>query len=667
MPYPSLLRLSSNARSPVQFKVGGGDVRASFKTDFPLSHLAKEGPIDIPKNVPFIGGKLGLTETFSRFEGEVSSAAGTGSLTLSGQTGFTAADQTLTGKVSGKGNFLLQCQDGLQLDSATFNLNLTGKISKEAGVADAIPQLVALQRAPVIGRAVQWFNKRATLTGEVEPSLDFNAKFKQDAGGNLKFDDGTGTLGLNLKAILQGNLSGDRLSASGYVAGGGSSTLGVPAEPFVRELKITFEAGVELKLDYLIKKNLEKKVAYNCTWTPESGSACGQTEDEEAKSSDNFAAQRRAEGRSFSVITRNYAKFGEYAAFHPQTHARPAANSPLARAMTTTTTAATTTATPGETLVSNLFPGAAPTTIAVGDGQLVLWSHAEPGLPATRANAIAWSYRSDAQGAWSVPGLIASDTQAEFSPVAGVDGAGRVVAAWLRVKDPNFSESIETTDDIARFYGAFEVVTATFDPATRAWSNVTALTDDAALDTNLRLSADDTGGLLLTWLSNPNAELMSTEASPSTLKYSLRTGAGWSAPATIATSLVGVGSHAAARDREAFVIVPRDPDADAANDGVLELYRWSGGGWSAAQSFAGGGVENRLPAATYDGGGEGRIVWMHGDDLVSASSTMRRRALCARRARASASMTRNSSPTGKATSRSSTNKWRMAARPIFSR
>ena len=40
----------------------------------------------------------------------------------------TAADQTVTGKLSGKGDVLLECEDGLQLDSTTFVFNLTGNI-----------------------------------------------------------------------------------------------------------------------------------------------------------------------------------------------------------------------------------------------------------------------------------------------------------------------------------------------------------------------------------------------------------------------------------------------------------------------------------------------------------------------------------------------------------
>lgn len=602
LPYPAWLLVASNEGNPIEYSISGGDLKIKFKDDFPKPHLAAEGPIQIPENIPFIGGRFGLTETFARLEGKISSNTGRGFTTLTGQTGFTAADQTITGRVSGRGDVLLECEDGLQLDSTTFVLNLTGNISKEVGVADVIPQLIVLQRVPVIGKAIKWFSDKATLTGEIEPSMEFTAVFRQNPLGLLQFDDTTGALGLTLKATLAAKISKDRLSASGWVAGGGGSTVGVPQDPFVRELKVTFEAGVEFKLDAFIKKDWKATTAYDCTWRPATGTVCGMTQPEEGA------------GGSYSLIEGNYERFGQYAQFTGSLNVPTAV--PAKEAQTNGPAAVP----PDGIIVSNLFPGAAPYTMELPNNeQLLLWVHADPALPLTRAMGIMWSVRN-AQGSWSQPQMIAQDTRAEFSPVAGVDENGKVVAGWLRVKDANFPTVIVTDQDVVSFYKNFEVVTANFDPVSRAWSSVIALTDDLALDTDLQLSSDGAGGLLLSWLSNPEAEMMSTAQSSSTLKYSVRAANTWNAPGIITSSLVGVNSHSAAvRGPEAFIVVPRDPNEEAENDGVLELYRFSGGSWSAAQTFASGGVENRLPATAYDSTGTAHVAWLRGSDLVSAT------------------------------------------------
>jgi hypothetical protein len=598
LPCPTWLASANAAGNLVRFAVSSGDVKFTLTADFPSPHLSSSGPIDIPANIPFIGGKLGLIETFARLQGIVSSNERTGLITLSGQTGFTAAGQTITGQVYGSGIISLECQNGLQLGSTSFGLSLSGNIHKEEGIADVIPQLKLLEQEPFIGSLVQWFNKKATLSGDIDPSLEFTARFKQDADGNLKFADSTGTIALSLNATLQVNSGNDRLSARAWVGGRGSSTVSVPGEPFVRNLNVTFEAGVALKLDYIISKvDWEKKVDYSCAWDPRTGVTCGRSESQTAD--------------GFFTVKPDYSRFGQYAEFSPfnrtdnsggKTQKAPGGDVSAKSS--------------GTTLVSNLFAGASPATIGLTNGgQLVLWVHANPALPITRATDIMWSLR-DAEGNWTQPKPIAQDTRAEFSPVLASTTNGKIVAAWLRVKETNFPESISTADDVAKFYKNFEVVTADFDVTTRVWTETSAITDDSALDTDLRLSSDGVGNLLLSWLSNPGAEFMSTVTNPSTLKYSTRLGDRWTVPTALADALVGVGRHAAAvHGLEAFVVVPHTTDSN----GALDVYRRTGGDWGAAKNFAASDVDNRLPSAAYSSDGLGHIVWVRDHDLVSAT------------------------------------------------
>jgi hypothetical protein len=604
LPYPTWLSEESAAGNVVRFFINSGDVRATFTADFPRPHLATAGPINIPAYVPFIDGQLGLIESFARLQGSVSSNDRSGLITLSGQTGFTAAGQTISGRVSGAGNISLECQNGLQLQSTTFQLTLAGNLRKEVGIADAIPELRILEGEPIIGELIRWFNSRATLSGEIEPSLDFTARFRQDGTGNLRFDDASGTLALALNATLQVNGGSDRLSARAWVGGRGSSTLLVPGETFVQNLNVTLEAGVALRLDYIFASlDWEKTVDYACSWAPGAGVTCGRTE----------AKPEVTKGSPFSVITPDYARFGPYA------ESFPLINSPSNQELRTRQHPNTSAATAGRTLVGNLFAGASPATIELAnDRQLLLWVHADSSLPTTQATGIMWSMR-DPQGNWTQPKLIASDTRAEFSPVAAVDTSGKVLAVWLRVKEADFPVSINAGGDMERFYRDFEVVGAEFDPGKLTWGEVTPITDDDAFDTDLKLSSDGGGGLLLSWLSNSRAKLMSTAASTSTLKYCLRDGNHWTAPMVLADSLVGVSKHAAAvRGEEMVVVVPRSQNG-ATNGGVIDAYRRNAGGWGAGTTFASGDVENRLPSVCYDSNGVVHVTWLRENDLVSAT------------------------------------------------
>jgi PKD repeat protein len=529
-------------------------------------------------------------------------------LTLSGQTGFTAMGNTIGGTVSGSGDFRLFPPVGLNLTGASFKLGLGGTIDREIGIADAIPQLASLENTPVIGGAVRWFNQRATLEGSISPSLGLATGFSQ-RNGNLEFSGGTGTLGLDLKGTLKVNLIDSHLSAKGWLAGNGSLTVGVP-DPLMRQLDVGLQAGAELTLDALfsvggfkIGGNASVSASYNvgCTWTQVSGVRCAPG----AAASGSVSAARGYLATPVAPITHNYSRFGEYSRF---------LGSPQLRTETTRTPISV----QQSILLSNVFPGAAPFLVNAGAGRLMLWAHQDPSLPVLQSTDIYWSYYDGRL--WTTPAPILHDTRAELSPVAGPDRNGRIVAAWLRINDPAFSAPVNAAADLPAFYNQLEVVTSVFDPTSRTWGQITQLTDDDVMHTNLRLSSDGSGQVMLTWLSNPNAEFVSTSSSPSNLQYSRWDGSTWSSPSNLASGLVGVGTHAAAiRGNAAFVVVPRDPSPDLANKGLIDLYTWNGAGWSAASTFAAGGVDNRLPGAIYDSAGQGHVIWLRGSDLVHAT------------------------------------------------
>jgi PKD repeat protein len=560
-PYPTwlddaLIRLGPSA---LNFAAGNGQVRANFNVDFPNPPFKAEVPI--PPSVPYIGGTLGIRETSVFFRGFASSN-GTGSLTLGGGTGFKAMGQELGGNVSGSGNFNLN-QSGLTLQSATFNLGLHGTLSRRIGVIDAIPQLSALNYIP----AIKQFNDKVQLEGRITPSVDFSGNWLQDPSTRrLRFNNATGRVGLELLGELKVPI-GNHFNARGWVSGEGGITFRVPQEPFVQSLDLTFQAGVEINVDYLLLQ-IRKTRGVNCTWTPSNNEAnCVR----QNSLTNGFSKDVNAESRKLKLIENSYGKFGDYEVFHfdAEKTNRIARKSDSELPLSVSESS----------LINNLFPGAEPVILEVGTGRMLLWVRQNPSLPVLQSTEIAWSYYDGTS--WSNPAVFASDNRAEFSPVAGVDANGRVVTAWLQVKDPAFSTNIENFVDLPLLYKQLEVVSAVFNPATRTWSPATALTDDFALDTNLRLSASANGNLLLTWQSNPSGEFNADAANPGALKYSFWNGSSWNAAGVVVGNLVNISAQAAAvRGNNAFIILPRDPDLNVLSDRTLDLYSWNGSAWT---------------------------------------------------------------------------------------
>lgn len=616
-PFPSWLR-EAIARDPSSFLPPGvraGEITYKMSVEFPSHHLGEKSQIRIPDWVPYLHGDFGMKETFFGIDGQVSSA-GRGNLTLRGQTGFVAmqkmergveTSQEIVGEGSGSGEFLLLPPNGLMLTGAAGKLKLEGTISAEEGIVTAIPALKAYENIP----GVKQLNKLAKLRMELSPSLETTLRFAQDpVTGKLTFSETTATVGLDVKSILKADIVKDRINAEAWVAGGGRVELGVP-EPYMRAVEFTAEAGAKIQVDFLFSFQTEATYQFSCDWAPGREVHCvaGDSPSNVSANASNFSERAGqadlAKSQAISLIQPNYAQFGERSVFEPNPKLKPTGSTFAGQ-------------TSEATLISNVFPGAAPTIVPTGTGKLLLWVQQDPARPILQSTSIAWSY-GDSSG-WSTPMLIADDTRVDLSPVAGVNNNGKVVAAWLRIKDSAFSTPINSLADLPLFYSKLEVVSAIFDPVSRVWGPITQLTDDFVLDTDLRLSADGTGHLLLTWLSNSGNEFTGTTSSPSVLKYSFWNGVSWGAPAAVASGLIGVSSHTAAiKGTKAFVIVPRDPNADAAGDEVLDTYSWNGTQWSTGSRFAAGGDGHYFPSAVYDAAGEGQVVWVRGSDLVHAT------------------------------------------------
>jgi PKD repeat protein len=584
-PYPSWLELAKKLDpGAITIVAGDGEVIAKFDYHFPIPHLS---------------------ETYGRFKGRVSST-GLGELSLFGQTGFRALESAVMGEAKGSGEFRLFPPGGLEITQTSFNLHLEGILSKAIKVTE-IPQFQPLTTIPILGSYIKSIGDRAILYGQIAPYLDLTASWSQNDAGDLEFASAEGTLGLGLKAMLTLDLGS--LDISAWVAGGGSFTLGLPdPPPLIRAAEVHAQLGIRASLNYRFRIfwktyyiSLSKTAALNLGCQYEYDQPWGCYVDFEFRRPGLYPE----EAIGVQVIDPEYSSFGDYAVFRPTPMARTKSSKvPVAVVETK--------------LVENLFPGASPAIVEAEPGILLVWEHDDVLDEDLQSTEIAWSYRDGS--VWTEPEVVEDDTRAELSPVVGTSTDGSIVAAWTRIKDPDLDVTIEEVSDLPLFYKQLEVVSATFDPVLRTWSPISQLTDDESMDIDLRLATDPSGNPMLTWLSNPDGEFLSTDTSPSSLKYSFWNGTGFSAPAELAGGLIGVGGHVSAVSAAgAVVLVPRDPDLLTIGDEVIDLYTWDGSAWSAAAPFATGAGGNLAPSVVFDAAGEGHVVWLQGSDLVKAT------------------------------------------------
>ena len=446
------------------------------------------------------------------------------------------------------------------------------------------------------------------LHGEISPSLNTTVGFSQQ-NGELAFDAATLEIGLGLKGSLEVNIT-DGLSAHGSVYGSGTTTIGFPS-PHLQGVDLTFGAEVEAEADanwWVFDGKCEAKasIAWSCKWqagedqlsckkqdTSGSGAGCDVTI--------GLAREENVKRLELRPIQRKYGRWGPYTAVsHPQS-AQRMLQAPIGALTVSGLFGATGNGDVNQQLVQNVFPGANPQLVHAGALDLLVWTYQNPTLPLEQSTD------------------IAQDTRLEMSPVLGVDRNGNIVAAWKRVKDQAWAQTVQTLADLDALHKEMEVVYAVFSPNSRTWSPVTQLTDDTAFDTDLHISTDSVGALMLTWIANPGGDFTSTAANPSAIKYAFWTGFSFSAPALAVGGLIGVSRHAAdLNGSQGVIVIQRDALAGSTGGDVLDLLSWNGTAWTPRLNYAASG-ENRQPSVVIDKAGSTHLVWVRDGQLVHST------------------------------------------------
>ncbi|MBX3739698.1 MAG: SUMF1/EgtB/PvdO family nonheme iron enzyme [Akkermansiaceae bacterium] len=272
-------------------------------------------------------------------------------------------------------------------------------------------------------------------------------------------------------------------------------------------------------------------------------------------------------------------------------------------------------------LLENVFPEAEPALAGRDHSSMLLYVRDTGEDHPLQFTEIAWT-RYDGTS-WSVPEAVAPAPNGQFSPQVVFDGNGDAIAVWEQFKDPAFSEG-----DLEETASQIEIMWSRWSSATGTWTVPVAMTSNAVVDHQPRLSgplAD--GGAVLTWIRNQGNKLAGEGAEGAVTNNEVQVTRWdaatktWQTPQTLAANLTGDTSHslAAGGDKAVFVW-GRDMDGDTAESADSELFARvmdADGNWAAPIRLTHDAFSDLNARVAVDTAGEIHMVWNRNGDLVA--------------------------------------------------
>ena len=627
-PYPAWLSsLLDRQGGTVDVKATGTDVLTTFAIDYPQPHR-KALWEDVPWFVPVFGNHpLGIVDEHTSGSFSVSSRQGTGEMVLTGTGVMTGADRDFHyGDIEMGGKLSLHAPQGLRLETGYYRSGLGFTWAEEFSLAEWIPQWPQVKvgmNLPLVGDFVRGIDESFKLRIPLTFRSGGLVNLSQDTAGNLLASDKKLAVAASLGAFLKLRCVPFVVNCLAWAGGGVDAVVPWPEGGFDSGT-VGVEAGLAFESAFGFFASGCVWTWVGCSWSHADGFSCptpdlyfeencakrysryergGQSVGEHGDGSGQLSG--KDEGRL--VLRRDYARFGRTCAPAAEGTRRVVTGQAIAKRSAR-----------DQVVLTNVFPNAAPTIVELPQGELLLFGYQRPELPVVQSTELAWSL--DTADGWTPLGFATHDTQADSFPAAAADATGRMVAVWLRVKDPQFSSPINTATDMQSFLKRYEVVSSVFDPKTKTWGPLKWLTNDDSADYAVQVSATATGAMMVTWLSNPSGVTFSSSENLARLRCAFWDGNAWGAVGDVATGLVGVYGYAAAlRGDRAAVVIARDTDPSNPKAGVLDVYEWDGSRWRLVSTLGGDGSDNRSPTVAYDGRAQVLLVWLRDMDLVSAT------------------------------------------------
>jgi len=592
--WPQWLFFAPDHEQTGDCRTGTSELTYIWKRQYPEEPF--QGQITPPDWVPFLGGSpLGIKDTQATLDIEAK-PVGTGSVKVTGESGFEVADQEINGEATGQGDVSISEDAGIQLDAATLALEINGKVEGERPVVDIICKSFTAGTCPlkeaedwlIIGDLIKLFNEVAIAKATIEPTLAGAADFESNAA-ELVWKNSTIDTNLKLTLALILTVIED-ISAEIYGGGEPKATYQFPPDPsYLKRIAIEIFAGLRLKVF-----GIEHHFPATYEWSYSPGglmvtSAIG-------KQTLVFETEWRPIPRNYATDATKYSIF-------------QANNSLFKVAEKRTDTSSTT----EHILVSNVFPEGHPTLASANNSLLLLWVHDEANKPVMQGSEIQYSVYDGSN--WSTPAGITNDYLQDFGPEITFGMNGQAIAVWERNKD---IQSASTQLD-ANYTKSFELAYAVWN--NNRWSDPILLTDNDVFDHAPKLVKGNDGQILLVWRQNAGGEFLGSVSDPDSLLYTVWDGATWSTPRILLSNIVGLISFTIARhDDDAMVVIySQDTDGNFATSQDQELYQvtWNGSAWSNPSRLTNDNEADNKPTFFYDTNGNPHLLWLKGDRIYA--------------------------------------------------
>jgi hypothetical protein len=272
-------------------------------------------------------------------------------------------------------------------------------------------------------------------------------------------------------------------------------------------------------------------------------------------------------------------------------------------------------------LLQNVYPSSESALASNGNQLMLLYVRDTGAANAVQFTEVAATYFDGST--WTTPSPVAADSRGQFEPTLAFDGQGAALAVWTRIKDAAF-----TGTEVDALAATMEIVSAKWNPATKAWGAVTPLTDNAFLDHKPRLAGPlSDGDLVLTWRENRANLLLGSGAAGAmentrimTRRWDATTST-WGPVQVLVSDLADELSDClVAKGGKAVYAWTRDVDGnlDDLNDSELFYRTWNeaGGSWGPVTRHTNDALNDRNARVALDANGTTYCLWQRGDNLV---------------------------------------------------
>ncbi len=579
------------------FTIDAKEAAIEYENEAQYPDPAFEANVEIPNAVPYLGGKeLGILESQAT-AGIEASSAGTGKLSLAGETGLGLGAFEIVGEIGGEGEFKFQQNDGLKMEKATLELGISTPFKKEMTLADLVPAVKAAEDWWLVGKLIRKVTRSIVVEGSITPKISIAADFEQRGRTAWVFEGSVVRGQLELKVVATFKPY-EKLWVQVY--GGGTPFLefNFPANPdYFRRMGIDLLFGAKLHA-----WRWDKEFKYGVTCALPGG----------CNSNDDLRRMVALSDTGWELLPRTYVD-DTYNVFVGN-----AATLTAERAGTMTSASAATTEHP---LVNNVYPLTEPALAIRADGHKTLaYIVDDPGKPLGQGEELAVL-----QGptlTQTAPMTLTDDWQLDFAPQVVYDGEGNAVVAWERSYTDVITSGLNLT-----FAQQIDIAATVWMSDSASWDAITMLTENnERLDHSPRLRAGSDGSVMALWQSGDGTDILGTTAHPITYTYATWDSTSWSMPQIAIGGLsqtleMDVAVYSSTQAALVYVV---DTDGELATAADTELYysHYDGSQWAVPQPLTNDTITDTTPALIYDAAGGLKLLWLRGTDLVMLDSSL---------------------------------------------